>query len=113
MDHLIDQIKNNPESLEFEQVIAYIETHFDFTPTLFTNGDATNKAGMNNGSCKIFAFGKLQNLSKDQTLQCFGTYYRTDVLGHPEGTDHANIRNFIQHGWDGIRFESSALKNKF
>ncbi len=45
-------------------------------------------AGQNNGSCKIFAFGLAQDLSPEQTLACFGQFYRNDVLGFPENTDH-------------------------
>jgi len=31
-------------------------------------------------------------------------YYREDVLGNPDGTDHANIRSFVKVGWDGVTF---------
>ena len=51
-------------------------------------------------------------LDQEQTLTCFGDYYRKDVLEHPEGSDHANIRNFIKSGWSGIKFETQALKAK-
>ena len=34
----------------------------------------------------------------------FGDYYRKDVLEHPDGTDHANIRAFMEVGWDGVKF---------
>ncbi|MBO6754383.1 MAG: HopJ type III effector protein [Spongiibacter sp.] len=94
---------------DFADVISHIDTHYDFQPTAFRNGDTYNDAGTNNGSCKIFAFGKLKGLSPQQTLNAFGDYYRKDVLQNPEGSDHANIRNFIQHGWEGIDFEGEAL----
>jgi hypothetical protein len=32
------------------------------------------------------------------------------VLKNPDGTDHQNIRNFMKHGWDGVRFEGEPLK---
>jgi len=64
----------------------------------------------NEDSCKIFAFGKLHNLDKDQTLACFGKHYREDVLLQPGGSNHANIRNFMEHGWEGIKFEGEALR---
>jgi hypothetical protein len=35
-----------------------------------------------------------------------------DVLKNPNGTDHQNIRNFIEFGWDGISFDGEALKKK-
>ena len=83
---------------------------YAFTPTAFANGELSNAAGENNGSCKLFSFAKLTGLTKEQTLACFGHHYTDHVLKHPEGTDHANIRNFMKHGWDGIRFEGEALK---
>jgi hypothetical protein len=57
-----------------------------------------------------FSFAKLNGLSKEETLACFGAFYRNDVLQNPEGTDHQNIRNFIEFGWDGIEFEGQALQ---
>ena len=42
----------------------------------------------------------------------FGSYYRDDVLGDPSGEDHANIRNFMKYGWDGVLFDSNALTAK-
>ncbi|RIW17410.1 type III effector [Algoriphagus lacus] len=109
---LPEKINQAPESITFPEVIAYIDAHYDFTPTRFTNGTAVNEAGQNNGSCKIFSFAKLQGLNQAQTLALFGDYYRIDVLQNPQGTDHQNIRNFIQFAWEGIQFEGQALKEK-
>lgn len=113
IDELIKQIKSNPETVEFKDVISCIDNNFDYTPTHFTNGaghdTVINQAGSNEGSCKIFAFATMQGLNEEQTLNCFGQYYREDVLQHPEGEDHANIRTFMRHGWKGIRFDQSAL----
>ena len=109
---LIEKIQLAPETITFPEVIAHIDAYYDFTPTRFTNGTAVNEAGQNNGSCKIFSFAKLHGLTQDQTLALFGDYYRVDVLGNPAGNDHQNIRNFIQSGWDGIRFEREALELK-
>ena len=61
---------------------------------------------------KLFSFAKLQNLSKEETLACFGAFYFEEVLGDPNGTNHQNIRNFINLGWDGIKFEGNALELK-
>ena len=107
-----ETLKNNPESLQFKEIIAYIDKHYDFTPTAFKNGNTMNEAGQNNGSCKVFSFAKLQNLSEEQTLPLFAEFYREDVLKNPEGTDHQNIRNFMESGWGGIVFEGQALKKK-
>lgn len=109
-------INESPQSIQFQEVIQLIEDNYIYTPTRFSNGkgdDAViNEAGQNEGSCKIFALASLLNLSADATLHCFGQYYREDVLQHPQGSDHANIRNFMKYGWDGISFEGEALKAK-
>ncbi|WP_369821068.1 HopJ type III effector protein [Oleiphilus sp. HI0067] len=31
------------------------------------------------------------------------------MLENPEGTDHQNIRNFIEFGWEGVAFEGESL----
>ncbi len=102
--------KLNEGGIAFNDTIALIESMYEFTPTRFSNGDLVSEAGQNSGSCKIFSFAKLQGLSELQTLQCFGAYYREDVLKNPGGTDHQNIRNFMKTGWAGVSFEGCALK---
>jgi hypothetical protein len=109
LERFLQQLNENPSNIEFSETMALIDQLYSFTPTAFKNGDALNKAGENAGSCKLFAFAQLQALSKEQTLACFGAYYREDVLKHPEGTDHQNIRNFIAQGWAGIQFDGIAL----
>lgn len=109
---LLDKIHNSPESISFAEVIAHIDTNFDFTPTRFINGNTVNEAGQNNGSCKVFSFAQLNHLNQNQTLVLFGDYYRIEVLGNPEGSDHQNIRNFMLSGWTGIKFEGEALISK-
>lgn len=100
------------EKKSFQESIAYIDANYNFTPTTFKNGNQMNNAGENNGSCKIFAFAKIHQLEKDQTLALFGSYYYHDVLKNPDGNDHQNIRNFMIFGWDGISFEDEALELK-
>ena len=109
LNELLNQLKTQPASTEFADVIAVIADNYSYTATAFKNGETFNEAGTNEGSCKIFAFAKLNQLTEEQTLHCFGDYYRKDVVENPEGTDHANIRNFITFGWAGIAFESEAL----
>lgn len=109
---ILEQLENNPETIVFQEVIEHIDTHYDFIPTAFTNGETTNEAGQNNGSCKVFSFAKKHNLSVEKTLFLFGDFYRKDVLENPSGTDHQNIRNFIKTGWEGISFEGEALTEK-
>lgn len=109
---LFEQLEKSAEEIQFKDVIAFIDEHYNFTPTKFTNGNTVNEADQNNGSCKVFSFAKLNDLSKEETLNLFGEFYRKDVLQNPEGTDHQNIRNFMEFGWDGISFEGKALVRK-
>jgi len=112
LEEFLSQLSTTPDSIQFDDTMAVIETHYAFTPTAFTNGNTQNAANTNNGSCKIFAFGLLNKLSEAQTLACFGDFYRKDVLENPEGDSHQNIRNFMQTGWDGISFKGEALTAK-
>ncbi len=112
LNDFIQKLAQSPEQIEFSDTMDVIDDNYDFAPAKFTNGDTVNEENENNGSCKIFAFGLVNSLSKQQTLACFGQYYREDVLEHPENDDHQNIRNFIKSGWDGIHFSSAALLEK-
>lgn len=113
---LLEKIRQSPESVVFDDVIATINAHYHYRPTRFTNGlgDASvvNEAGQNEGSCRIFAFARLNDLDEAETLCCFGKFYRDDVLGNPHGSDHANIRHFMRDGWAGIVFGGVALVAK-
>lgn len=109
----VNFLEEDPLAVEFQDVIKLIDAYYVYTPTRFTNGvgpdPIINEAGQNEGSCKIFAFAKMQGLTEAQTLACFGRFYREDVLPHPEKDDHANIRRFIADGWKGIRFDGEPL----
>ncbi len=105
----LDKLKSEPESIEFTDTISVIESTYDYTPCTFTNGTITNEAGQNEGSCKILAFALLNKLTKEQTLHCFGKYYREEVLNDPKGESHQNIRQFMKHGFSRIHFEEDAL----
>lgn len=109
---ILTQLKTSPETIDFKEVISYIDEHYDFTPTKFTNGNTVNEANENNGSCKVFSFAKLYDLSKEETLALFGAFYRDEVLKNSDGTDHQNIRNFMEFGWDGISFEGETLRRR-
>ena len=97
--------------LNFAQVIEFIGQHYHFTPQKFVNGYVHNEAGENDGSAKVFGFAKLHDLNQLDTLKLFAEHYRS-VLATPQGTDHANIRNFMQQGWAGLRFAAAALVAK-
>jgi HopJ type III effector protein len=112
LDTFLHQLATTPDAVEFTDTMAVIEALYDFTPVAFRNGQLENAAGQNSGSCKLFAFARLQGLSQQQTLACFGAYYRKDVLENPHGADHGNIRNFMKYGWEGIAYEGEALRAK-
>lgn len=112
IEQFIHTLKTNPDSISFKDTMQAIDDNYSFEETSFINGQTTNDAGKNNGSCKLFSFAKLQKLTKEETLACFGDYYRVDVLQNPNGDDHQNIRNFIQYGWEGISFSQEALVSK-
>ncbi len=100
-------------AVRFDETIAVITENYHYQPTEFSNGldelVLINKAGTNEGSCKIFAFAKIHNLDQQQTLNLFGDYYRLDVLNDPQGSGHQNIRLFMTYGWAGIHFNGEAL----
>jgi HopJ type III effector protein len=107
---MLQKITTRPQQLSFEEVIAFIDARYRFTPTAFTNGTLHNEAGQNNGSCKIFQFALLHQLTKDETLNCFVHFYREHVLQNPAGTDHPNIRHFMRTGFEGLQMEGLALE---
>jgi len=112
LDKFLEKLNAQPESIEFTETMSVIENQYQFTETAFTNGEQSNAAGENSGSCKLFSFAKLNQLSEAQTLACFGAYYRDDVLAHPDADDHQNIRQFIINGWSGVKFSAEALAIK-
>lgn len=104
---LLTKLKTN--SILFNDVISFIEQHYEHRPTAFTNGAHSNEATQNQGSAKVFSFAKLNHLEKEDTLQLFAEHYQS-VCNKPDGSDHQNIRQFMLHGWDGIQFEGEALR---
>ena len=112
LSDFLTKLNTQPETIEFTDTMAVIEANYTFSETAFTNGQQSNAAGENSGSCKIFSFAQLNGLTEQQTLACFGIYYRNDVLGNPDASDHQNIRQFMINGWSGIRFYSAPLVSK-
>lgn len=106
------KLKNTPKQILFFDTMSVIDENYEFTPTAFKNGNLENAAGENSGSCKLFAFAKIQGFTKEETLACFGQFYFEDVLKDPSGNGHQNIRNFMKTGFDGITFETDPLKEK-
>ena len=106
---LLEQLKNG--QAKFADVISYIEQHYTHTPTAFQNGAQHNASTENQGSAKVFSFAQLNGLNPEDTLALFAEHYAA-VLATPESTDHQNIRQFMQHGGQGIKFEGQALAAK-
>jgi len=112
MNRFLEKLNIAENTIEFTDTMAVIDKNYEFTAQEFKNGDLINQAGENSGSCKIFSFAKLNKLTQEQTLACFGKFYREDVLQNPLNTDHQNIRNFIKTGWQGIELKELSLKVK-
>ncbi|MDO6491235.1 MULTISPECIES: HopJ type III effector protein [unclassified Cellulophaga] len=112
LDQFKEKLKNTPTAIAFTDTMQVIEDNYSFTPTAFKNGSLENKEGENSGSCKLFAFALKQELSKEETLACFGDYYWEDVLQNPNGDGHLNIRNFMKTGFSGLAFNTEALVKK-
>jgi len=108
----LEALKNSSEFKCFNELMLLIDEYYHFTPCAFKNGDLQNQTGENSASCKLFYFAKLHNLTKEETLACFGAYYREDVLKNPQDDNHQNIRNFMAFGWQGIVFAGEALTQK-
>ena len=99
------------QEANFADVIAHIEARYNHTPTAFSNGQQQNAANENQGSAKVFSFAQINGLNQAETLSLFAEHYAS-VLATPEATDHQNIRQFMINGWDGIKFEGTALTAK-
>jgi len=115
-DALIKKLATQASSVTFHEVMDVVRQNYRYSPVHFSNGmgdsGVQNPAGSNEGACRIFAWAKLNNLSENQTLHCFGDYYRVDVLSNPDGCDHANIRSFMKIGWAGIHFSADPLEKR-
>ena len=110
LELFLNRLQTQPTSIEFPDVIALINRLYTFVPTEFRNHELINEPGQNSGSCKLFAFARLHDLSEEQTLLCFGAYSRADVLKNPASDSHPNIRQFMLTGWAGIEFDGIPLR---
>lgn len=111
MNHTdISRLLNGIEqgSLTFKDVLAFIDANYIYTPVIFYNGEVVNHVGTNEGSAKVFSLAKLHGLNQIDALKLFAEHYKM-VLNTPDGTDHANIRNFLHYGWQGFGMPVSAL----
>lgn len=106
IQQLVEHAKN--QAIVFTDVLAFIEQQYQHKPTAFKNGENHNQSTENQGSAKVLYFAQLNGLSKEETLALFAEHYQA-VLATPEGTDHQNIRQFMQHGWQGVSFADTVL----
>lgn len=111
LKELLAALYQHPETLKFDDVLAAIDSEFEFTATAFVNGDVHNGAHENQGSAKVLAFAHKSGLAEGIALKLFAEHYR-DVLADPEGSSHQNIREFMRRGWMGVSFAQPPLKKK-
>jgi len=104
-------VEMSGDDLSFEEVIEMIDTHYESGLIEFKNGDIVNAPGENEGSAKVLSYAALSGMDKDTTLKLWGQYYR-EVKANPDGSDHANIRNFMKYGWEGVPFENGVALTK-
>ncbi|WP_182405518.1 HopJ type III effector protein [Psychrobacter sp. GP33] len=96
------------KAIGFSDVISFIDDFYLYEPVPFVNGMVHNAAGENEGSAKIFGFAKLHGLNQLDTLALFAEHY-ANVQAMPNGTEHANIRNFLHWGWQGFLMQHNPL----
>ena len=53
LQDFLTALRSNPESVAFTQTMDAIAANYNYTATAFSNGDAQNAAGTNEGSCKL------------------------------------------------------------
>ncbi|AIS19617.1 HopJ type III effector protein [Pseudomonas rhizosphaerae] len=92
----------------FATTLAFVAEHYAYTPQAFRNGALDNAAGQNEGSCKTLGLAVLERLSDEEALLAFGEHYRS-VVATPEGSDHGNIRNLMEHGLAAVKFSELPL----
>ena len=107
----LEKLRKTPDTIQFAEVIALIDSRYNHTPTAFINGAATNQASENQGSAKVFSFARLHDLNEIETLHCFAENFRA-VRDNPTGDDHQNIRQFMANGWQGIQLPNTCLTSK-
>ena len=107
----LDRIKSSVQ-MNFIDFIQMIQEDYEFSNIAFENNGLFNSKEENQGSAKVFCFGLMHSLSKDEALRCFGEHYHS-VLDSPENhSSHLNIRNFMHGCWEGVLINSKALKIK-
>lgn len=99
------------KDIQFNDVLEVIANGYAYSPSAFKNGDQYNAENENQGSARVLYAAYLNQLTEKETLHLFGEHFQT-VLNNPDGTDHQNIRQFLQHGWSGVHFEREVLTRR-
>jgi len=102
IDQLLVQLRAAPRTLQFQAVLATIDTAYTFHQRAFANGPLRNNAGTNAGSLKIIRLAQLRGLSTGEALSLYGEHWRELPAG---GTSHANIRQLLQSGLNNCRVD--------
>ena len=74
---ILEKLMN--DEANFADVIAFIEDNYTYTASAFTNGNQENAADQNQGSAKVLAYAKLNNLSQEDTLKLFAEHYNAVI----------------------------------
>jgi len=106
----LDSVRSG-NKVDFDDLMSIIDSNYIYTAAAFVNGELSNGTDENQGSAKLFCFAATNQLSEEETLNCFGEYYQ-EVLQSPSGDSHKNIRNFMIYGWEGLKFETPVLIRK-
>lgn len=99
------------KEIVFKDVLAFIDSSYECKTSAFKNGLQNNAENENQGSARVLYFAKINNLSKEDTLELFAEHYNS-VLANPDGNDHQNIRQFQINGWNTVSFEQEVLTAK-
>lgn len=106
-----NNVDMDSSNLMLEDVLEMINAHYETQLLEYSVGNIVNKQGENEATGLILSYAALSNMNKETTLKLWGQYYR-DVLKNPNGTDHANIREFMKNGWNSVPFENGIALTK-
>ena len=86
-----------------DDVIAVIDSEFEYTDVGFSVGAIDNKPGTNVKSSKILSYAYLTKMDTETALKCYGEVYR-EVKNDPDGDSHGNIRALMKGGTECVKF---------
>ena len=101
---LLSLLRDRQSEITFPLVMETIDELYEVREVGFSVGEVVSEPGQNMGTAKILSFARISGLEARTTLNLFGDYYRKDVLESPDGSEHANIRAFMEGGWECVAF---------